>query len=150
MVVRFVPLDETLLRLALAEGAPDLAPPAAVTDEHLRVYLAGNALGEAMLGDGRVLGAAGLVPIHAGRAHAWLILSRHIAPRQRLAALDRTRAGLDRGHARGWRRIEMQVRADHPWADRFAARLGFAFEAVLRAWDELGRDYRQYVRVVEG
>ena len=146
MSLRFVPLTSELLAWAAAEEA-DAGSRALLTPEVLAVYLPRPpGYGEAMLGRGRVLAAGGLVPLWPERAIAWLMLSPHATVREKALALRRVQAGLARAP---FRRVEMQVRTTEPWCRRFAARLGFAEEGVMRAYDPDGRDYGLFARVAE-
>jgi hypothetical protein len=148
-VARIVPLTEELLSWAMAEE-PD--PLTAWLADRLpgwaRQFTAPTSIGMALIGEGRVLAAGGLIPQWPGRAYAWLMLSPRAKWRHKTQALRQLRRTMAEMEQRPeWRRIEMFVRADAPWCDRFAEFVGMQFEGLARAWDPLGRDYKLFARV---
>lgn len=147
---RFVPLTAELLDWALVEQAAE-------TDklDDYRADPAGIAQltrppnrGEALIGRGRVLAAAGLILRWPGRAEAWMLVSPFATKADRVRAVRRCRAAIDaaQGDAR-FRRVEMTVLAEAPWRQSFAGYLGFTAEGLVRAWDPLGRDHVMYARI---
>lgn len=96
--------------------------------------------------DGNVcVAAAGVVPIFAGRAVAWAILSNDAAPYmlEIIRKVRRTMAGLP------YRRIEIAVRADFEDGKRFAKLIGMALETPepMRAHGANGEDEYMYAVV---
>ncbi len=143
---RLVPLTPELYRFAVLEERDPLTAEMAEAPhvEQVRV----NAWAGALLGQGRVIGAGGLVPVWTGRATCWLLVSREARARDIVAGLRRARQWLDkRQRDPFFRRIEAEVRWDAPWRASFMAALGFALEGRMRRWDPLGRDYGLYARV---
>ena len=147
-MIRFVPLTEELLAWAMAEGLDADAPRVMPDEVMLRTFMSSAGPKIAMLGDGRVLGAGGVIRHWTGRGEAWLMLSRLATPRQRVLALRRCRQEIEALQADpAWRRIEMNVLAAAPWCARFAGYLGFRAEALQEAWDPSGRDFYLFSRV---
>jgi hypothetical protein len=146
---RFVPLTEELLLWAIAEEPDPLTKwMADRTPGWARQFTQPTSIGIALIGDGLVLAAAGIIPQWPGRAHAWLMLSPRAKWKHKRQALRRLTKAMKAAEKHPeWRRIEMFVRADEPWCDRFAAFLGMQFEGLARAWDPLGRDYKMFARV---
>lgn len=150
-MMRFVPLTEELLAGALLEEPDGLAQEMAREAAWHTRLLPPNGIGYAMIGGGRVLAAGGVTRLWDDRWEAWLILSPHATRRERVVALRRVQLSLDTLQALpGFRRIEMYVRADRPWAERFGDLLRFRPEGLMRGFDPWGRDYRLYARVAEG
>jgi hypothetical protein len=147
---RFVPLTLELLEWALAEreaASPEACAyrqPGHVLEQALRP----PHRGEALLGRGRVLAAAGLTVHWAGRAECWMLVSPFATRADRVRAVRRCRRTLDEMQADPmFRRLEMAVLESAPWRDSFAVALGFIAEATVRAWDPLGRDHVLYARI---
>lgn len=93
---------------------------------------------------GRVIGIGGLVQYWPGRAAVWCFLRSDI-PKAAWVPLTRAvRAALS---ALGIRRIEADVRADFWPAQRWAFRLGFVSEGLMRAYWSDGADYLRFARV---
>ncbi len=149
-MTRIVPLTKELLAGALLEERDPLAMRQAQHPFWWDQFLAEGSVGGALIGGGRVLAAAGLIPQVPGRALAWLMLSPAADRRARVLALRHVRGVMDRRQADpAFRRIEMFVRAAEPWCGSFGRIMGFEREGLLRAWDELGRDYVLFARVRE-
>lgn len=94
--------------------------------------------------DGEVIACAGMVEQWQGRALAWAMLSGDIGPMRFMRVSRAVRKAL--GMAQ-YRRIEMQVDADHPQAIRWAQMLGFEVESKMRAFLPDGRDAYMFVRI---
>lgn len=94
---------------------------------------------------GRCLGAAGLVPVWAGRTLAWALLSKY-APPFMLPITRHIRFVLDTYPAK---RIEMVVLNSFPQGHRWARALGFVNETPngMRAFLPDGSDGAMYARV---
>ncbi len=147
-MTRIVPLTAELLAGAVIESGDPWAAELAATPGYLASMMAEPAACEAMLRDGRVLGAAGVAPQWVGRAVAWLLRSPEcgradgvrllLRAARRLAALEQDPR---------FRRVEMYVCAEEPWCDRFGAAMGMRAEGDLRAWDPAGRTFRLFARV---
>lgn len=144
---RIVPLCPELHRFAVIEERNPLlaerSEGAAAEQRHC------NQWGYALLGRGHVLACGGLVPLWAGRAEAWLMVSHEATARDLVPALRHARQVLDkRQRDPFFRRIEINVRWDAPWRASFAAALGFRLEAIMTGWGPDGADYALYARVV--
>ncbi|HEV2186382.1 MAG TPA: hypothetical protein VGR70_04200 [Stellaceae bacterium] len=143
-----VPLHPELHRLAVLEERDALLAersegPAAEA-RHC------NRWGYALLGRGHVLAAGGLVPLWAGRAEAWLLVSRYASPRDLVPALRHARDVLDkRQRDPFFRRIEINVRWEAPWRESFVSALGFELEAIMDSWGPDGADYGLYARIAD-
>ena len=149
--MRLVKLDALLLEIAI-EAERDPVTAARAADEHYKTQaLTPPASAYAVL-DRDVLVAAGGFLIHwKGRAEAWSLISRHARPRQLVKAVRMARIVIDECQRDGaFRRVEMLVRAECPWALSFAQALGFAAEGRLHAWDPLGRDMLLFARIKGG
>lgn len=95
--------------------------------------------------EGRVAGAAGILPQHDSRALAWALLEP--LPRRAWPAITRrAREVLDEAHGRGYERIETLVHADDPAGMVWVRRLDFVLEAWHRRYLPDGADALLYVR----
>ncbi len=144
-LIRTVQLTPELLRLALeTERDPDMARHSENVE-----YLARQQESFAHLDGGLLVGASGVVLLHFGRAAGWMLVTR-MAERRHLAAMTRFARMKFDGYQKdpAYRRIEIDIRADRPWRESFAARLGMT-EALgpARARDPDGRDYWLYARI---
>ncbi|HEY2068280.1 MAG TPA: hypothetical protein VGG48_01900 [Rhizomicrobium sp.] len=146
---RLVPLDDTLLRIAIALERDQLA--ARFTNLYERRALLAPDRSFAFVDGGELLGAGGLVPVWPGRAEGWLLVSRLARPRQVVAGVRAARAWLDRKlRDPDYARIEFYIRADAPWRESFARALGCAEQgAKLRRWGLDGADYVLHARISE-
>jgi hypothetical protein len=143
---KITPLTRALLNLAVRECRDPLL--AEMSSGEYFPMRALNAWAYALIGRGRVLAAAGLIPMWSGRAEAWLIVGREASPRDLVPALRQ--AGIMMDHRQRlpfFRRIEAYVRCEEAYAPAFIAALGMEIEGVMRAWDPLGRDYYLCARV---
>lgn len=94
--------------------------------------------------NGQVIGFGGLAEYWPGRAAAWCFLRADI-PKAAWVPLTRAvRASLA---AAGVRRIEADVRSDFWPAQRWAFRLGFTSEGLMRAYWQDGADYLRFARI---
>lgn len=149
MNLRFItPIDAVLFRAAVLEEGDPLTQELAAQPWFAQQFLADPALAGAMLGDGRVLGACGLIRRWHGMAEAWLMLSPHAEMPARIAAVRKVKEELD-VHQRdpAFRRVEMYCRAAEPWSSKFGRLMGMRQEGLLRQRDPLGRDYRLFARI---
>ena len=99
------------------------------------------------LDDGRILAVAGVLPQWPGRSIAWALLGRSIGPRQFPALHRKVLAVLEAAASAGARRIETAVCADFENGHRWAEKLGFRAEGLMRAYCSEGRDHVLYARV---
>jgi len=96
--------------------------------------------------DGRIIACAGILQMHEARGCAWAMFATdalaHFKTIHRvvLAVLA----------ASPWQRIEMTVDTRHAAACRWAHRLGFAREGLMRAYTPDGRDCYLYARIKAG
>lgn len=144
---RAVPLTPELLTLA-AISERDASEMFGMVPQVLAAALQRD-MGYAFLDGGLLVGALGVLPIFRGRGVGWMMVSGLARPRHLAFMTRHARALFDRlAEREAYRRIEIQVRADRPWRESFAARLGMN-EALgpMRCWDLQGRDYWQYARV---
>lgn len=149
--VRFIrPLDEVLFRAVVIECGNPAIQELARAPGFAAPFLEHPMLGGAMLGSGRVLAAAGLIPRFYGMAEAWLIFSRLASKSARIAALRHVRKQLDAYQADpAFQRIEMYIRADEPWCAKYGRLMGMQLEGLLRRRDPFRRDYCLFARVTE-
>jgi RimJ/RimL family protein N-acetyltransferase len=96
---------------------------------------------------GRIVGCAGLITCHAGRAIAWALLSSEA--RRHVAAVHRAvKRFLDE---QSIARIEAHVDCDFPAARRWVEALGFQLELErMRHFLPDGRDAAMWVRLRDG
>lgn len=95
-------------------------------------------------GEGRVVGAGGIVMLWKGVGEAWVLFSREMR-RYPHDAYDTMGTFIHRisGEAK-LRRVQAQCRVDLPEARRYLENLGFACEATLRKYAEDGSDMTIY------
>jgi hypothetical protein len=93
--------------------------------------------------DGKPVGCAGLVVMWPGRDCAWSLLA-DCGPKAFLNVHRTVARFLD---ARGTRRTEMSVDADHKAGQRWAELLGFHKEGFMKAYSPDGRDAYLYARI---
>lgn len=124
------------------QPAQDFATPF-VTQQQAIDIAASKGIGWSAEVDGQIIACAGIVHIHDERGVAWAMLSadalRHIKTLHRV--IGRVVANAP------WRRIEMTVEASHDAGCRWAERLGFQREGLMRAYTPDGRDCFLYARV---
>lgn len=113
------------------------------TPEHARDLAAASQSYTAIV-DGRPVACSGIVEQWEGRALAWALLDGEIGPHAFVRVSRAVRRFLD---ASTYRRIEMQVDADHAQAIRWAELLGFEVESKKRAFLPDGRDAFEFVRI---
>lgn len=93
--------------------------------------------------EGRVLCIMGLLEVHQQAATAWALIGPgcwgHMGEMTRIV-----RTYLD---GQPYRRMDMLVRAEFAAGHRWAGRLGFSREAVLRAWAPDGGDMVMHARI---
>ncbi|KVE27256.1 GNAT family acetyltransferase [Burkholderia singularis] len=100
-------------------------------------------VGWALVENGVTLGCGGIVEIWENRAQAWTLISPELLLRFRLAH----RMVRDVLNDAPWRRIEMDVDAEHCAGISWARRLGFIEEGVRRKYTVDGRDVILFARV---
>lgn len=109
---------------------------------YLRAF-AGKGRAFTLRAEGRVLCIMGLMEVHHQAATAWAIMASgcwgHMGEMTIIC-----RRYLD---DQPFRRIDMLVRAGFPAGQRWAERLGFEREAVLRAWAPDGEDMMMFARI---
>ena len=92
---------------------------------------------------GRVIACAGIVEMHRQRGLAWAMFSDTALSRFKIIHRVATRVLA----ASPWRRVEMHVDCNHAAGCRWAERLGFVSEGVMKAVTPDGRDCFLYARV---
>lgn len=99
----------------------------------------------------RMLGFAGLALQWPGRATGWAILGPYVGASQLLAITRNARARMEEIQREDrYRRIEAHVVTGFEAGHRWATRLGFVFEGVMRRFDPEGRDHVLYARISNG
>jgi hypothetical protein len=143
------PLDAVLLRAAVLEEADPLTRELAADPAFLAQFLTHPQYCGALLGDGRVLAAGGLLPRWHGMAEAWMMLSPRADMPARIVALRTLRELMDQYQKLpAFKRIEMASRVGDPWDGiKFARLMGMQCEGLMRCRDPMGRDYRMFARV---
>jgi hypothetical protein len=150
MSARIVPLDAFLLREVIAEPADPLAAEMASGPQFEARAMLIPGLSFAMIDGAFAVAACGLIPIFAGRAECWALLSRQVRPRHIVRGTRALKTFLDlRQRDPAFRRVEMTVVASNCWASSFAHALGFVREGLMRAYDPLARDHVLFARVKE-
>lgn len=148
MTARIVPLTDELLRWAFMEKPDDFRNEMMRERDIVPDFLAPGTMGAALIEGGRVLAAGGLVPQWTGRGTAWAVFSPRATLRQKAQALRACAMSMWAAQRyAAWRRVEMLVLADEPWAGRLANFLDMGLEGVLHAYDPWGRDYKLFARV---
>jgi hypothetical protein len=147
----FVPLDRTLLDLAMATSRETPWRGAAEGDAFAAKVLQPG-LAYALLHGGRLLGCGGIAPEWHGRALVWMIVTKLARPREIMVAVRVARRFLEimqRGEPAALRRLELVVNASRPWCHSFPKALGFVLEGRCAAFGPDGADYLQFSRVVQ-
>lgn len=141
---RFVALDKTLLRsLPFHERCREFAQR--IGDPRIAHQLTKPGRAWAMLEDGYVLGAGGVLELDRGRGLLWLTPSIFARPRHFALALPfakRWIIGLIIHHQ--FRRIEGTAPIGFPAGCRLLEHLGFSFEGVMRKYGTDGADHHLY------
>jgi len=102
--------------------------------------------GITLLADGQVVACGGVVIIWPGVGEAWMRTS-HLLGRYPVATLRLTRQFLDASvSSLKLRRLQCTVRCGYAPAIKWAERLGFASEGVLRGFGPDGEDYIMFSR----
>ena len=100
--------------------------------------------------DGRIVASAGLIPLWAGVAEAWMmggdVIGRH---QVKVARQIRTMFD-DVMKQRGLYRAQANIHHRFDKAIRLAEWLGFENEGLMRRFGVEGDDYFRYARVVDG
>lgn len=149
MTGRLVPLTEELVLWAVQEEADPASLELARIPGWAAQFCAFGTMGAALLDNGRVMAAGGLVPQWHGRALAWLIVSPHAGARHRIRALREIRRCADQAQRfPEFRRIEMWSRADPAGGvNRLAEWMGMTWEGMMHAFDPAGRSYDMWSRI---
>lgn len=143
MSARFVPLTaELMAQMALRDADAAVALP---TDPASPVYRHAHAL----LADGHVMAAGGIVPLWAGRGLCWFLFSRFARPRHVTQCARFGRGWFDQLQRAGvFVRLEATALAAAPAAGRFLKHAGFDEpRALLRRYGPDGADHLLYARV---
>lgn len=143
MRLRSVNLTGDILAMAI-----QMAGNTGLTDAAFaRVLVPG--LSFAVLDGGALVAVWGIVPNWHGLAQGWQVFTPLARPRHKARITRIVRRLFDEWNTMpAYRRIEIHIRADQPWREGFAARLGMTEEpALMRCWDAQGRDYYLYARV---
>lgn len=124
------------------QAAQEYAMPM-IDAQHARELAEAAGVAWAAVDAGRVLACAGIVQAHEQRGLAWAMFSSD-ALRQFKLIHRLVRQVVD---AAPWRRVEMMVDVRHDAAVRWAERLGFEREGLMRAVTPDGRDCFLYAKV---
>lgn len=145
---RKVPLTADLLAMAAACATDpyhgEMASRPAIAQNMLQ-----PGLSYAFMEGGLLLGVCGLIPTKPGSCGGWLLITVHA----RLRHLAHITREIDAFFTLKQRdpmlaRIEFHIRADAPWRESFAKRLGMTEGfGPMKKWDPRGLDYWQYARV---
>jgi RimJ/RimL family protein N-acetyltransferase len=103
-------------------------------------YAAAPGQGLAMIEDGRVIGAAGVIPVWEGRGLCWFIPGLRMTRRHYGRALRRCQQQLAHLTQAGFRRLDCTVGVNHAAGRRWAARIGFVVEGTLTEYAPDGSD----------
>lgn len=137
-VAPFIPADAAAMAVNIAQSRDW---PGQMTPHLMALSAKGRAF--TLRCDGQVLCIVGLMEVHAQAATGWALMAEgcwgHMGDITRIV-----RTYLDDQH---FRRIDMLVRADFAAGHRWARRLGFVREAVLRAWTPDGEDMVMHARI---
>lgn len=148
MRIRIVPLDAFLLGQVIEDPADPLAAEILSGPQFVARALVMPGLSFGMIDGAFPILAAGLVPVHAGRAELWSVVTTHARPRHIVTGVRALSRFLDkRQRDPAFRRIEMTVVASNCWASSFAGAMGFVREGLMRAFDPGGRDHVLFARV---
>ena len=151
MTMRLVPLDRDLVLWAAEEEGDPLTLSMSNRPGWAESFCAAGTLGAALLAEGRVMAAGGLVPMWHGRALAWFMASPKARLVHKLRALRVVRGCLFQAqNFPAFRRVEMVCRADHGGhpAARLARFLDMTLEGRMTAFDPNGATYLLFARVV--
>jgi RimJ/RimL family protein N-acetyltransferase len=94
--------------------------------------------------DGRIIGAAGIHPIHPGVGRAWALLSGEVRNAEfflHRQVKRRLPAFIEIGD---FHRVETVVRTNFPDGYFWAERLGFIHEGILKKYGPDGSDYHSF------
>lgn len=104
------------------------------------------------LGDGGVLGAAGILRLQRGVGEAWLTLSAAFPaarPNRRWAELTQLlNEELTRQMPDPFHRLQTAIPNGFAPGHRFAGRLGFEPEGIMRRYGPDGSDFQRFARTV--
>jgi len=102
-----------------------------------------------LMDGGALICACGVFLAHFGKAQGWMMVTPLATRRHMAFATRRAEEHFARWQQNpAFRRIEVHIRADQPWRENFARRLGMTEGfGPLKAWDPKGRDYWIYARV---
>ena len=114
-----------------------------LTPEYASQIVEQRGVGWTAMHEGRPIACAGIVEAWEGRGLAWALFSeqalRHFTSIHRAARNVLADAP--------WRRIEMTVDATHEQGIRWAQRLGFEQEGLMRSYTRDGRDCYLFARL---
>lgn len=98
--------------------------------------------------DGRIVASAGLIPLWAGVAEAWMISADDVG-RHRIKVARKLRTMLnDVMWQRGIYRAQANIHHKFEKAIRLAGWLGFENEGLMRRFGAEGDDYFRYAKVI--
>lgn len=99
--------------------------------------------------EGKVVMCAGVISLWPGVAEGWALTSRD-ARRSGVTLTRQARRLIEMAaRAKGYRRVQMAVRADYAQGRRWAEALGFVSEGIMRAYGPDGADHVRYARIFE-
>jgi RimJ/RimL family protein N-acetyltransferase len=116
-----------------------------MTEQQARELAQARGIGAAAEADGQIVACAAIVDMQDGRGLAWAMLSEHAL--RHIKLIHRAIQGVLAKSP--YRRIEMAVDAQHAAGCRWAERLGFEREGLMRAYTPDGRSCYLYARVQE-
>lgn len=140
--MNIIPFEAEHLRALNLQAAQRKFDDEFMPDHARALEMAGNAY-TAMDG-GVPIACSGIVEQWEGRALAWAMLADDIGGQRFVRVHRAVRRFID---VAPYRRIEMQVDAEHAQAVRWARLLGFDVESKMRAFLPNGRDAFMFVRI---
>jgi RimJ/RimL family protein N-acetyltransferase len=98
--------------------------------------------------DGQIVGCAGLAPRWNGVYTAWLMLTENLSLRDWIIVTDRVEDVFQKAFSEGVHRIEATVVSHFDAGHRWANRLNFKPEGVMRSYGPDKSDHVLYARVL--
>lgn len=142
--MQWVHLTPEMAASIVETNQPGLMLP--FTPQHARDAASGGMAWGLELG-GRVVGMAGVIPVLAPRAVAWMVAPPALDPRIWVMVRRKVREVLDEAHARGFLRIEAHVHERFPRGSQFIESLGgFQLEAYCPCFFQDGAGAFQWAR----
>lgn len=114
-----------------------------ISPSYAREVVANEGVAYAAVLDGRTIACAGIAEAHRDRGIAWAMLADEALAHFRLIHRAVSRVVQNAP----WRRVEMTVDVNHSAGIRWAERLGFEREGLMRSFTPDGRDCYLYARI---